>query len=183
MPDDPPVQPIRVDLAGGTLSVRMLAGHASPGNYSLMLLESDRIKIVKDWGNLKFSTPTANTHDLPGTAAANIGRFLLALTSVGIVDPDGQYAVIMTVLQDNKPKGSASDSGTTTSLTKESTLVAVLEASPAKGVLAAVEAANRDARNLEIKSRLSELKSATRKAVSKKTTRTAKTVKRKKGGK
>ena len=184
MPDDSLVEPIRVNPAGGRLSARMLAGHASPGHYSLMLLENDRTTIVKDWGNRKFSTPAANTHELPGSASENIGRFLFALTSVGIVDQNGLYAVIMTVLQDGKPKGTASDSGTATTPTKESRLIALLEEEEAlNGVLAAVSAADRRAHNLEVKSRLTEVKSATRKAITKKPARSTKTAKRKKGDK
>ena len=76
MPGDPVVQPVYVDPNGKPLSVRMLAAYGSPGHYSLMLLESDRSTIVKDWGNRKFTKPEENTHDLPGTAAENIGSIL-----------------------------------------------------------------------------------------------------------
>lgn len=127
MADDPVVQTIYVDPKGKPLAVRMLAAYGSPGHYSLMLLESDRSTIVQDWGNQKFTKPEENTHDLPGTAADNIGRYLYALTSVGIVDPSGAYAVIMTVLQNKEPVGSATDSGITQAQTKESTLIAHLE--------------------------------------------------------
>lgn len=131
---DPVVQPVYIDPKGKSLSVRMLAAYGSPGHYSLMLLENDRSTIVQDWGNRKFTKPEENTHDLPGTAAENIGRYLYALTSVGIVDPTGAYAVVMTVLQNKESVGSATDSGTTQADTKESTLIAHLEKKPAVSV-------------------------------------------------
>jgi hypothetical protein len=126
MPPPLVTETIHFDPIAGPLSVSMLAAYGSPGHYSLMLLEHDGFTIVKDWGNLRFSSPASNTHALPGGAAANDGRLLNALTSVGIVDPSDAYAVIMTVLQDGKKLGSLSDAGTSASDTQESELLGTL---------------------------------------------------------
>ncbi|MEO8575775.1 MAG: hypothetical protein ABI556_03705 [Gemmatimonadales bacterium] len=177
MADDPVVQTIYIDPKGKSLSARMLAAYGSPGHYSLMLLESDRSTIVVDWGKRKFTTPQENTHDLPGSAADNIGRYLYALTSVGVVDPSGAYAVIMTVLQNKEKVGSASDSGTTADDTKESTLIAHLEKKPAEVMVFEITAAG------DPDARLKDLKAATvkaRDAGRKRVTRTAKRGKKRK---
>ena len=132
----PPVVPVTRTVAfnahGGRLSVQLLASHALPGHYSLTLLAPDGFTIIKDWGNLAFSSPALNTHDLPGPASEQNKRFLQAVTSVGIVDPDGTFAVSMTVMQDGAPLSeSVSDVGTTTELTAESELNGILSTPPA----------------------------------------------------
>jgi hypothetical protein len=123
-------QSLHFEPAGGKLSVRM-ESNASPGHYSLMLLEHDRFTIAKDFGNVKFDTIAANTHVLPDAATAQDGRILHAVTSVGIVDPAGTYAVFMTLMQDGREIGSVTDHGTSTALTAESDLVGVMSAAPA----------------------------------------------------
>lgn len=136
----PPVVPVTKTVifapTGGPLTVQLLAPPALPGHYSLTLLAPDRFTIVKDWGNLAFGSTAANTHELPGSAAEQQGRLLQALTSVGIVDADGSWAVSMTVMQDDLPLAeSIVDSGTTTELTAESEL---------DGFLIAAEAAQQE---------------------------------------
>lgn len=126
MAGTPVTQTIPFDPAGGSLSVVMLAVPASPGHYSLMLLERDRSTLVKDWGNLAFSTPAENTHELPGGASVQDGRLLLAQTSIGVVDPSGACAPVMTVMQDGRTLGSLTDSAAASGDTKESQLVATL---------------------------------------------------------
>ncbi|MEO8621848.1 MAG: hypothetical protein ABI625_12335 [bacterium] len=122
-----PVVPVTTnvafDPAGKPLTVRLAATPALPGHYSLKLLDADRFTVIKDYGNVAFSTPAANTHDLPGTAADQVGRILHAVTSVGIVDRDGSFNVSMTVLQRGLPLPVAAvDSGTRTQPTAESEL-------------------------------------------------------------
>ena len=175
---DPVVQPVYIDPKGKPLSVRMLAAYGSPGHYSLMLLEKDRSTIVQDWGNRKFTKPEENTHDLPGTAVENIDRFLYALTSVGIVDPSGAYAVVMTVLQNKESAGSATDSGTTQAATQESTLIARLNKKPAEVSVFEITTAGGNAEILDPGARLDELKAATIKGQEPRRAKTAKTAKR-----
>jgi hypothetical protein len=132
----PPVVPVTKTVifepAGGPISVQLLAPPALPGHYSLTLLEPDRFTIVKDWGNLAFGSLAANTHELPGSATDQNGRILQALTSVGIVDADGSWAVSMTVMQDGLTLlESVADAGTTTELTAESELNGILSAAAA----------------------------------------------------
>ena len=130
MPNPVVEKTIYFDPSGGPLSVRMLAAFASPGHYSLMLLEHDRIKIVKDWGNVAFASPEANTHKLPGAAGEHDGRFLHMLSSIGIVEPSGKFSVVMTVVQDGKDIGEVRDEGTSTENTKESEFAALLLPKP-----------------------------------------------------
>lgn len=114
---------VAFDPAGKPLSVRLAATPALPGHYSLKLLDADRFTVIKDYGNVAFGTPAANTHDLPGKAADQKDRILHVVTSVGIVDPDGSFNVSMTVLQNSLPLPVvAVDSGTTTDPTAESEL-------------------------------------------------------------
>jgi hypothetical protein len=132
----PPVVPVTKTVIfapeGGPLSVQLLAPPALPGHYSLTLLDPDRFTIIKDWGNLAFGSAAANTHELPGSAADQNGRILQALTSVGIVDADGSWAVSMTIVQDGLPLvESVADSGTTTELTAEAELNGIFSATAA----------------------------------------------------
>ncbi len=124
-------QTIHVDRAGGPLSVLMTAGNAARGHYLLALLEHDAFTVVKDFGIVKFGSQAANTHALPGTAAENDGRFLQAVTSVGIVDQNRDFAVFMDVLQDGERVATISDHGPDTdgtSDTVESELDAAISA-------------------------------------------------------
>jgi ABC-type phosphonate transport system ATPase subunit len=104
-------QTLHVDADGGPLSVLMTAGHAAPGHYTLTLLAPDAFTVVEDFGIVKFGSAAGNTHALPGSAADNDRRILQAVTSVGIVDQNRDYAVFMDVLQGGNKVGTISDHG------------------------------------------------------------------------
>jgi hypothetical protein len=127
-------QTLHFDPAGATLSVRMTAGQAAAGHYTLTLLEHDGFTVVKDFGIVKFGSPGSNTHALPSPASANDGRILQAVTSVGIMDSGRNYAVFLDLMQSGKKIGTVSDHGPDTggtSDTVESELDAVLSRAPA----------------------------------------------------
>ncbi|HEY4302913.1 MAG TPA: hypothetical protein VGM82_00490 [Gemmatimonadaceae bacterium] len=161
-------QTIHADKAGGPLSVVMTAGNAAPGHYTLTLLEHDGFTVVKDYGIVKFDSAKANTHALPGTAAECDGRFLQAVTSVGIVDANRDFAVFMDVMQDAQKIGSASDHGPDTngtSDTVESELDGALSTTPALPLTAS-------ASTLLVPSDLDTMAAVATKAQTKKTLRT-----------
>lgn len=175
-------QTVHVNGAGGPVTVLMTAGNAAPGHYTLALLEHDAFTVVKDFGIVKFGSPASNTHALPGSAAENDGRFLQAVTSVGIVDANRDYAVFLDVIQDGQKVGTISDHGPDTSGTAdtiESELDGALSATPAVALtasaaklLAPKPAARKTATTKRAKTTRS-LQSLTRKLVSALKTRAA----------
>ncbi len=134
------MQTIRFNPAGGPLSVVMSSGQANPGNYALKLIETDGIGIVLSVPNTAFSSEPQNTHAIPTPASVNNGRFLRAVTSVGLLDPTKAFAVFMKVMQGGNVAGEVGDSGTGTGETKVSELVAELASA---GLVAAVPAAKK----------------------------------------
>lgn len=86
---------------------------------------------MKKWGPSHFTTQAESAVDLPKPAQVNGGLVLDFVASIARVGES--YAVFMTLLQDGKEIGTASDTGpfTGTAITKISELIVALSATPA----------------------------------------------------
>jgi len=111
------------------LSALVRCGFANPGSYGLTLLGTGATTIVHQW-KADFGSIAQNTHVL-GAASEQNGRVLDVIASVGLLDPAKSYSVFLTVVQDGKELGTASETGTGTGLTKLVELIVMLSGATA----------------------------------------------------
>jgi hypothetical protein len=120
-----PEEPVKINPTGGPLSFRMRNGHANPGSYGVVLVDSGFTEILHRLPKRDFGSAVDDTYVLPDDARQCVGRALVAVTTIGLRD-DAAFAVSLTVMQDGSELGTVADSGEWEDRTKSSQLVAKL---------------------------------------------------------
>ncbi len=89
---------IAIDPKGPELWAEVRCGHAQAGAYFLKLWEANKVVQLEEG---TFFDPSDDTYKLKGTAAKQVGRLLQCTTTLEIIPPIKQYALLVTVWQGN----------------------------------------------------------------------------------